>query len=178
MRWGSYITLLIILFIDFIGMIILTSRSTQFFIFQLFLIILFILLALIFMTGIVKNRSWAWKVASLYFLLFLIILSFTYLNSRGILVFGGSSVLAAIGFLISVSNIRTEPELPLPPPPEELEPVEVVPYGEKKEKFIAGKTGKAYYRVGSKEAKRIKNPVYFRTEQEAKKQGYKKHKSV
>jgi len=188
MKWGSYLALLIILFIDFLGMIILMSRSIQFYIFELFLVVLFLLLAIIIMVGIYKNKRWSWKVSSLFFLFFLIVLSFMYLNSRGILVFGGSSILAALGFIISVANIETERELAPPPPPGEEEPepevkvekeVKVVPYGKKvTKKFVAGKRGKIYYKTNSKEAKRVKNPVWFDTEAEAKKKGYKPHSSL
>lgn len=186
MRVGSYLGLLIILFIDFIGMILLVSRTIRYVIFELFLLVLFLLLSVIMMVGVYKNKRWAWKIASLFFLLLLINLAFVYLNSWGIYVFSISSLLAAIGFIISVSNIQKEKSLTAPPPPVEEEPKEVkeakvIPYGKKTKesfrpgKFIASKRGAVYHKPRCDWAKRIKTPVWFNSEAEARRKGYKAH---
>jgi hypothetical protein len=181
MRWGSYLGLLLILFLDFLGMSLLVIRSAKYEIYNLFLLTLFILLAITIFAGVYKNRNWAWKVASLYFLLFLIVISFIYLNSRGVYVFGASSLLAAIGFLLAVFNIQKERMLHAPPAPEnEPEELKVVPYGKvsksyKPGKFIASTRGGVYHIPKCDWAKRIRTPTWFDSEEDAKKKGYKPH---
>jgi hypothetical protein len=181
MRWGSYLGLLLILFLDFLGMSLLVVRSVRYEIYNLFLLTLFILLAITIIGGVYNGRNWAWKAASLYFLLFLIVISFMYLNSRGVLVFGASSVLAAAGFLLAVFNIQKERMLHAPPAPEEEhEEPKVVPYGKVSKsyspgKFIGSTRGGVYHTPKCDWAKRIRTPTWFISEEEAKKKGYKPH---
>lgn len=185
MKTGSYVALLIILLVDFLGMILLISRSIHYVIFELFLLVLFLLLSTIIMVGIYKNKNWSWKIASLFFLLLLINLAFVYLQSWGIFVFSISSVVAAIGFIISVSNIAGEKKLRLPPPPikeeKPAEEIKVEPYGQKAKKafkpgkFIASTKGTVYHTPKCDWAKKIQTPTWFDSEEEAKKKGYKPH---
>jgi hypothetical protein len=184
MKPGSYLLLLIILLVDLLGMLILVSRSVSYVIFELFLVVLFVLLAAIIMVGIYKNKEWSWKIASLFFLLLLINLAFTYLHSYGIYVFGISSIMAAFGFIIAVINIEKERKLKIPPPPsneKHKEDVNVETYGGKAKKsfkpgkYIGSERGATYHKPKCDWAKKIKTPVWFNSEEEAKAKGYKPH---
>jgi len=187
MKAGSYLALLVILLIDFTGMIILVSRSINYVIFEFFLLVLFLLLSAIIVVGVYKNKSWAWKVASLFFLLLLINLAFTYLQSWGIIVFSISSILAAVGFIISVSNMAAYRKLRLPPKPEKLEEpledvkdeVHVETYGAKETikpgKYLASARGTVYHSPTCDWGKKITEPQWFDSEEEAKKKGFKPH---
>ena len=184
---GKYFTILVILFIDFLAMIILAfSRLKQYFILEFFLLVFFLIISLIMLTGIYNNQNWAWKISSLFFIAFIINICFMYINvTHGAIISSGAAFLAAIGFLISVASIEKE-AVKIEEPKEEpvVSDAKVEPYGVKTEfkpgKFIASKTASNYHTPKCDWAKKIKkkNIVWFNSKEEAKKKGYKKHSCV
>ena len=115
--------------------------------------------------------------AQIIFVLILLDLLVIYIRtSMGGKVFLLTLLFAALGFVISVSNIKKGEEFE--------EPIE-----EKKEevytnfepgKYIASKTGSTYHAPKCDWAKKIKkkNQVWLESEEEAKKKGYKKHSCI
>lgn len=190
---GKYFTFLGILFVNMLVMIILAFRLTDYFIAEFFLICFFIIISLIIIAGVYMNQSWAWKLSSLFFIVFIINIYFMYFNAtHGVLIANGAALLAALGFLISVASIGKEEDF-IPEPVEEKEPepipsnTKIEPYGKKTSttsfepgKFIASKTGSVYHTAKCDWAKKVKkkNQVWFKNKQEAGKKGYKKHNCV
>lgn len=190
MGLGRYFTLLIILFLNALGMTLLVFGLKQNFVFEFFLMIIFLFLSIIILIGVYNNKNWAWKLASIYFIAFLINNFYLYLNTISISSrFSITTLLSSLGFVIATASISDEPELEeieVPPPK-----VKVRPYGEKTAtktaraqfkpgKYIASKTG-AVYHIGKCDwAKKIKNKnrLWLKDKAEARKKGFKKHSCV
>jgi len=188
MGWKRYFTLLIILFLNTLAMTLLIFRIKESFLVEFFLTVLFLITAIIILTGIYHNKNWAWKLASIYFLVYLINAFYLYifalnLSSR----FSLTTLLSALGFLIATISIKqeeTEEEIEIEPPKEPI----VMPYGDKETvktefkpgKYLASKTGAVYHILKCDWAKRInrKNRVWLEDKEEAKNKGYNKHSCV
>jgi len=188
---GKYISMLLILFFNFLAMIILLSRIKIDFMFESYLVVLFLIIAVIMLIGIYKEKNWGYKLSALFFIAYLINIFYMYFNATyGLLVFGGAAILASIGFILSIffigkeSEEETEKEYHKDVEKEKEEKVKkikpkLVPYGVKKTfkpgKYVASKKGAKYHVAKCDWAKKINknNRVWFDTEQEAKKKGYK-----
>ena len=187
--WATkYFTFLAILFINMLVMITLAFWLKQHFIFEFFLICLFVIISLIILAGIYMNHNWAWKLSSLFFIVFIVNIYYMYFNAtHGVLIANGAAFLSALGFMISVASIE-KGEKSISEPEDTKEPaksdVKVESYGTKTEfrpgKFVASKTGSVYHTAKCDWAKKIKkqNQAWFKSEQEAKKKGYKAHNCV
>lgn len=199
MRGGKYFAILIILLINFLGMIKLLSRLKQNYILELFFTAVFLLISLIMLLGIYMDENWGHILSGIFFLLFLINSFFLYKNAtHGFIIFSGMILLSTIAFLISVSSIKEkeeeEPDYfdyekkePEEEAVEEIKPSKEIksePYGVEKKfkpgKYIASKTGTKYHAPKCDWAKKIKktNAVWFNDKKEAKKAGYKSDSCV
>lgn len=186
MSWGKYFTILIILFLNVLGMILLVFRLKESFLLEFFLTILFLIVSIIILAGTYHNKNWAWKLATIYFLVYLINAFYLYMftiriSSR----FSLTTLLSAVGFLMATVSIKEEVKAKEP----EIEPpkeVKVRPYGEKKKtefkpgKYVASTAGNVYHIPKCDWAKRInrKNRVWLKGKAEAKKKGFKAHSCV
>ncbi len=182
-----YFALLFILFLNTLGHILLAFGLTKYFRTELIMVLIFFLIAIIIIVGVYKNRNWAWKLATIYFLAFMINNFLLYLGPLSITSkYSLTTLLSAIGFVISTINIKreeeSEEEIEIEPPKE----VKVKPYGEKKNteftpgKYVASKTGSVYHAPKCDWAKKIntKNRVWLEDKAEAKNKGYNKHSCV
>ena len=98
---GRYFTILVILFFNFLAMIMLLFRLKQYFIAEFFLLVFFLIISLIMLTGIYNNQNWAYKLSSLFFIVFTINIFFMYINAtHGVIIASGAAFLAAIGFFL------------------------------------------------------------------------------
>ncbi len=185
MGWGRYFTLLVILFLNTLAMILLVFKLKESIFIEFMLMLFFLITSIIILTGVYRNKNWAWKLATIYFLVYLINAFYLYIfiidiSSK----FSLTTLLSAIGFLmatVSIKKEKPEEEIEIEPPKE----VKVRPYGEKKTefkpgKYVASKTGTVYHIPKCDWAKRInrKNRAWLKDKAEAKKKGYKKHNCV
>jgi len=186
MGWGKYITLLVILFLNTLAMILLVFKLKESFLIEFVLMIVFLIIAVIILTGVYHDKNWGWKLATIYFIVYLINAFYLYMfalriSSR----FSLTTLLSAIGFLMATISIKREPvekEIEIEPPKE----VKVRPYGEKKKtefkpgKYVASKTGSVYHIPKCDWAKRInrKNRVWLKSKAEAKSKKLKAHSCV
>lgn len=114
--WGKkFIALLIILLIDFLGLIFLTFETHGLlFRLEILLLLIFLFVSFIIMLGLFVEESWAWALAFIFFAVYLFNLIFLkyFIPGHNIL-FGGSFVVGIIGFLMSIANLgKKEEELP------------------------------------------------------------------
>lgn len=187
MGFGKYFTLLMILFLNTLAMILLVFKIKESFFTEFFLMLFFLITSVIILAGVYKNKNWAWKLATIYFLVYLINAFYLYMIALRISSkFSLTILLSAIGFLIATISIkREEPEeeIEIEPPKE----AQVRPYGEKTSKtefkpgkYLASSTGSVYHIPKCDWAKRInrKNRVWLKDKAEAKSKGYKKHNCV
>lgn len=195
---GKYFAIWAILCIDLIVMAVMQFRLVNNFYLELLLLLLSIIVSLMIFTGISSGKRWAWNLAAVFFIAFIINIFFMYYNAtHGRIITGGAAIISVIGFIIALSAkgsrcrkhrpaARKEPEeenVVLPPG------IKVEPYGkeEKKKvsvktefkpgKYVASKMASNYHIPKCDWAKKIKkkNQVWFSSEQEAKRAGYSKH---
>jgi len=188
MGWKRYFTLLVILFLNTLGMVLLVFKLKQNFVLEFLLMLFFLIISIVIITGVYNNKNWAWKLAIMYFLVYMINAFYLYMftlriSSR----FSLTTLLSAIGFLMASVSIKGQPEeeeIEIEPPKK----AEVKSYSEKKKsktefkpgKFVASKTGSVYHAPKCDWAKKIKekNRLWLKDKTEATSKGYKKHSCV
>ena len=173
----SFFVMDIILLVVFLGLINMIFNLHRIF-FGLELIFLLIIgfFTFISMIAIYNGARWGWTFLSWIFGLILIDILFIYYIKGRPEFFFITTIIAVICFIISLVNAVRHKE--------KVEEIEEVPEKvESKEvskefkpgKYVASKTGSKYHAPKCDWAKRIKksNQVWFNTEEEAKKKGYK-----
>lgn len=168
--------ILLILFLGLINMIFDLHRVFLVLEFIFFLIIAFF--TIISMIAVYNDARWGWIFLSWILGLILLDILFIYYKGGRPEFFFTVTIAALIGFLISVINIKKKEEFDAEVP-EETEKVEVSKEF-KPGKYVASKTGSKYHAPKCDWAKRIKksNQVWFDSEKEAKKKGYKEDDCV
>ena len=163
----------IILLIVFLGLItMIFNLHRTFFALELIFFLIIVFFAFISMIAAYNDARWGW--IFLFYILGLIIVDMLfiyYIKGRPEFFFT-VTIVALIGFLTSVMNIKKKEEFEVEAP----EDVEAEVSKEfKPGKYVASKTGSKYHAPKCDWAKRIKksNQVWFNTEAEAKKKGYK-----
>lgn len=181
MRGGNtkkpFLFTVIVMFILFLSMIsAIFDLEGGFFKFEAFLIILFLIIAIILTYGVGKCKRWAWPGLLLFFSINWINELVIYARTTGsIKQFSLPLMITGLGFLVAL--IKAKPR---------EEEFEIERYGDESEeakteytpgKFVASQTGTTYHAPKCDWAKKIKkrNRVWFDSEKEAEKKGYKKH---
>ncbi|MFH0876045.1 MAG: hypothetical protein V1859_08970 [archaeon] len=183
MGWGKYLTLLVILFLNTLAMILLVFKLKQSFYIEFFMMLVFLITAIIILAGAYHDKNWSWKLATIYFLVYLINACYLYLfviriSSK----FSLTTLLSAIGFLMSTMNLTNEDTLKKKIQTKKDEKIET--YGAKTEftpgKYLASSSGNVYHIPKCDWAKRINrnNRMWLLDKAEAKNKGYKKHSCV
>lgn len=181
-RFSFFVTDLILLVV-FLGMILIIFRFSGIkFLLELLAVVILLLVAFISLIPAYSGSKGAWGFLSIVF--FLILLNLLVIKIRtGMFgkAFLGTAFFAALGFLISVLNIKEEEEEWEEPEPmeEEDEDKEEVYTNFEPGKYVASKTGSSYHVPKCDWAGKIKetNKVWFDDEKEAKKQ-FKAHSCV
>ncbi len=166
-RTGSLIVMDIILLIAFIGLImVIFDLKRFFFIGELILFGVILLFTFIAMVAAYLEARFGWVLLSIISAVILLDVIFIYFKSvMSSSMFFLLVILGVVGFIISVVNMGREEAEP------EIE--EVFEPG----KFIGSTTGRSYHAPKCDWANNIKkeNQVWFDSEEEAKKKGYKAH---
>lgn len=167
----------IILLIVFLGLVKIIFRFTGMgFLLELLVVVILLFIAFIALIPAYSGSRGGWGFLSGVFFLILLDLLVIYIRTNMLdKVFLGTSLFSAIGFIISVANIKKEEEL-------EEEPIEEekgVSAEFEPGKYVASKAGSTYHIPKCDWAKKIKekNRVWFDDEKEAKKK-FKKHSCV
>lgn len=174
---GLFLVYDLLLLISFIGLIILAFNFTRLLLVgELALIFLLLFLSFIAVIAVYAGAKWSHGLLFFVFAVILIDLLFMYFKFKAIsAIYFVTLLVSVIGFIMSIASIRKEEEFEEfePTPVEAEEPVVTHTPG----KFIASKTASNYHAPKCDWAKRIKkqNQVWFNTEKEAKKEGYKPH---
>jgi len=179
MAGGKFVTFLIILLFSFLGLISLGFRLPIYLRYEILFIFILIIIAVIMSIGVYYNGDWAWLIASMFFLIVLINLFYVYLKiSSAFITFGIASLFSSVGFFMSMVSLKKrmyrKEEIEIVQPPSKVSK-EFTPG-----KYIASETGKRYHIPKCRWAKKIsKNKaVWFDTEKQARRNGYKKDKCV
>jgi hypothetical protein len=173
-RFSFFVTDIILLIV-FLGMILIIFKFDGIqFLLELLAIVVLLLISFIALIPAYSGSRGGWGFLSGVFLLILLnlLVIFIRLNLGG-KTFLLTMLFAALGFVISIANIKKE---------EMYEPIEE----DKKEevytnfepgKYIGSTTGSTYHAPTCEWGKKIKeaNQVWFDDDKEAKKKGYKKH---
>ena len=166
----SFFVMDIILLIVFLGLInMIFELHSIFFVLELIFLLVIAFFALVSVVAVYNNARWGWTFLSLILGLILVdVLFIYYLKGRPDFFFT-ITIIAIIGFLISVGHIKKREE------EHEAKKEVKVSREFKPGKFVASKTGTKYHAPKCDWAKKIKksNQVWFNTEAEAKKKGYK-----
>ena len=171
-------TVYVILLITFLGLITRIFDLHRFAFYGEFLILLgLFLVAIIAVIGIGNNFRWAWILLTFFFgFVFLDMLFIYSITTVKWKIFSPAVIVTVVGFFISLFSIEKEKV------EEAVEEVEkkAVEKSFKPGKFIASKTGTKFHAPKCDWAKRVKkkNAVWFNSEEEAKKAGYKKDDCV
>lgn len=169
----------VILLIIFLGLIGIIFRFSGLgFLLELLAVVILLLVAFIALIPAYSGSRGGWGFLSGVFILILLDLLVIYIRTNMLgKVFLGTLFFAAIGFVVSVANIKKEEEEYKEPVEEEKE--ETVYTNFEPGKYIASKTGSSYHIPKCDWAKKIKesNRVWFDDEKEAKKK-FKKHSCV
>ena len=161
----------IILLIVFLGLInMIFNLHKIFLVLELILLLVIAFFTFISMIAVYNDARWGWIFLFYIFGLILFDILFIYYIWGKPEFFFIITIVALIGFLISVMNIKKKKEFEAP---EEVE-AEVSKEFEPG-KYVASKRGNKYHAPKCDWAKRIKksNQVWFNTKEEAKKKGYK-----
>ena len=166
----------IILLIVFLGLTRVIFRySGLIFLLELLFAVILLLIAFIAIIPAYSGSRGGWGFLSGVFILILLDLMFIYLRTQKTdAIFLGTSFFAALGFLVSVMNIKKEEKEAEEPVEEEKD--EKVYTNFEPGKYVASKTGTTYHTPKCDWAKKIKkkNQVLFDDEKEAEK-NYKPH---
>ena len=166
----------IILLIVFLGLTRVIFRySGLIFLLELLFAVILLLIAFIAIIPAYSGSRGGWGFLSGVFILILLDLMFIYLRTQKTdAIFLGTSFFAALGFLVSVMNIKKEEKEAEEPVEEEKD--EKVYTNFEPGKYVASKTGTTYHTPKCDWAKKIKkkNQVWFDDEKEAEK-NYKPH---
>ncbi|OIO63787.1 hypothetical protein AUJ83_00695 [Candidatus Woesearchaeota archaeon CG1_02_33_12] len=103
---SKYFIIIIIFFINLIGMISIIFGIGPFFISELLLLFLFLVSAVIIVYNIYHNREEAWIISLLFFAAYLINITFLYFYSQNQALFVLLILTTIIGFIISIENIK------------------------------------------------------------------------
>ncbi len=164
----STLIVYIILLITFLGLINMVFNLHRFAFYLEFLILLGLFLAaIISAVGINNNFRWAWILLALFFaFVFLNMIFINAISTVKVQFFLPLIVVAVVGFFVSIFSIEAREE--------EAEEGEVKKTF-KPGKYIASKTGSKFHAPKCDWAKKIKksNTVWFESEEDAKKAGYK-----
>jgi energy-coupling factor transporter transmembrane protein EcfT len=176
----SFFVIDILLLIAFLGLMRMIFRFNGLrFLLELLAVVILLFIAFIALIPAYSGSKGGWGFLSGVFFLILLNLLVIYIrtNMWGKL-FLGTSLFAALGFVISVANIKKEEEEFYEGPVEEEKEEEVYTNFEPG-KYVATKTGSTYHIPKCDWAKKIKksNQVWFDDEKAAKK-NYKKHSCV
>ena len=169
----SFFVLDIILLVVFISLIFTVFNLSGIkFIAAVFGFIVILFLSFIALIGIYNGHNWGYAILSVIFAVLLIgLLLMLYLKRPVGSRFIWTTLLSALGFLISVGGIKRKEK-------EEVyeEPEEEVTTSYEPGKYVASKTGSTYHAPTCDWAKKIKekNQVWFDDDKEAKKK-YKAH---
>jgi len=173
----SFFIIDLILLVVFLGLgrIIFRFTGTKF-ILELLAVIILLLVAFIALMPAYSGSRGGWGFLTGVFMLILLNLLIIYLRTNmGGRVFLLTLFFSALGFVISVANIRKEEEYQ----PREEEKEDAVYTNFEPGKYLASKTGSTYHIPKCDWAEKIKeqNKVWFDDEKEAKK-NYKAHSCV
>lgn len=164
---GLFLITLLIMFILFLSMISLVFKlSGDFFVFELVLTVVFLIAAIILVCGVCAGKSWSWPGLLIFFGINLINQLVMYFRTFIFTDFVLPLMVTGLGFLIALVKAK--------PAEEEFTEEPVVKIYEPG-KFVASKTGKKFHAPKCEWAKKIKEDrrVWFDSEKEAKKEGYK-----
>lgn len=176
-KFSFFITdiILLIVFLGFTRIIFRFTRTR--FLLELLVTVILLFIAFIALIPAYSGSRGGWGFLSGVFLLILLNLLVIYIRtSMGGKVFLGTSLFAALGFVISVANIKKEEEYE---EPIEEEKEEKVYTNFEPGKYVASNRGATYHIPKCDWAKKIKekNRVWFDDEKEAKKK-FKAHSCV
>lgn len=173
---GTYSIFLILLLTVYLGLILLIFKTSgKLFFGEIILLGIFLFITLIGAFGIYFGSRWGFSLLSLFFALLLFDLLAIYFFKRNIdSVFFITILVAAIGFISSVINIRTKVSQEFGDKKGSSKGIEVT---HRPGKYLASKTGSSYHAPRCDWAKKIKenNRVWYDTEEEVKKAGLQKH---
>lgn len=169
----------IILLIVFLGLTLITFRFAGMgFLLELLAVVILLFISFISLIPAYSGSRGGWGFLSGVFLFVLLNLLVIYIRTNMFnKTFLGTLLFAAVGFVISVTNIKKEEEEYEEPVTEEKN--ETVYTNFEPGKYVASKTGSSYHIPKCDWAKKIKkdNQVWFDDEKEAKK-NYKAHSCV
>ena len=112
------ITIIVLLFINFLGAIFIETKLTNYYMPELAFIVIGLILAMGVILGLGLELKWGWQISTIAFSLYLANTVFLYVASKQFLVFAIMLFFNTIGLLISVISIQekddfTEEEAPL-----------------------------------------------------------------
>lgn len=176
---GLFLVYDIILLISFIGLIMLSFNfSGLLLIGELGLIFFLLLLSFIAIVAVYAGARWGHGLLFFVFAIILIDLLFIYFKFKTIGAIHFITLLVSvIGFIMSIASIKGEEEFDAYEPTPEINEDVKAETDYSPGKFVASKTGANYHAPKCDWAKKIKkaNQVWFDSEAEAKKDGYKAH---
>ncbi len=176
-RFSFFITDIILLIV-FLGLTLIIFRFSGIrFLLELLFTLILLFIAFIALIPAYSGSKGGWAFLSGVFVLILLDLLVIYIRTDiGGKAFLLTSLFAALGFVISISNIKNEEEFEEPIEEEKEDVYTNFEPG----KYIASKTGSTYHAPKCDWAKKIKkkNQVWLDSPEEAKKKGYKKHNCI
>jgi hypothetical protein len=125
------ITIILLIFLNFLGAMFIETKLQTSFTLELMFIVVGLILAFGVIIGIGLNLRWAWPMATIMFALFLANAVFLYINQRAFLTFVLMMFFNTIGLLISVVSIEEEDDFT-----EEQQPVETYDFDEKPHSMV------------------------------------------
>ncbi len=177
-NFGAFAIMDLIFLVVFVGLVLLVFDLTKIsFILEVVLILALLLIVIVALVGVYNNLRWGYVLSSLLFAVILVDLLLVHFRNPAIgLAFFITTVMSAVGFIISIVGIKEdeiEPEEPEPAKGKgEIEPKTKFTPG----KYIASKTASYYHAPKCDWAKKIKkNNQLWLSEEQVKEKGLKKH---
>lgn len=179
-----HFAILIVMFLDIVGLIKATFGIEGVFIWQLFLTVIFLISGISIMYLLLKEDAWAWPY--IYFSAVLVDVIYLYFLTGGSFMLFLLALFTIIGMLASLNIVKKEKakdedfyEAKDIVKDIEIEPSETKYSVETYEpgKYVASKNASYYHAPKCDWAEKInaRNRVWLNSDEEAKKKGYKKH---
>ena len=177
-NFGAFVIMDLIFLVVFFGLVLLVFDLTRIsFILEVMLLLALLLIVMVALIGVYNNLRWGYVLSSLLFAVILVDLLLIHFRNPAIgLAFFVTTVMAAVGFIISIVGIKED----------EIESEEPEPATGKKEvepktkftpgKYVTSKRSDYYHTPKCDWAKKIKkNNQLWLSDEEVKERGLKKH---
>lgn len=102
------ITIILLIFLNFLGAMFIETKLKTNFTLELVFIVIGLIIAFGVIIGIGMNLNWAWPMSTIMFSLFLANAVFLYLNQKAFLTFALMMFFNTVGLLIAVISIEEE----------------------------------------------------------------------